>query len=153
MDEIIHVKNEYRQQRWAELIRQRQESGMTVVGFCEANGIKAKTYNFLSGKYRSWGKKGYYCFGGFPIIEIRWANWDKSLISADKGTAKRDNPYDYGEKKHKPGVSMKMISYLVNTSKYIKNSRLAMFRISKYSSVKGINQDHHFKWWFDSGPL
>jgi len=44
MDEIIHVKNEYRQQRWAELIRQRQESGMTVVGFCEANGLKTKTY-------------------------------------------------------------------------------------------------------------
>ena len=20
-------------------------------------------------------------------------------------------------------------------------------------SVTGINQDHHFKWWFDSGPL
>ena len=29
------------------------------------------------------------------------------------------------------------IEYLVNTSKYIRNSRLAMFRISKYSSVKG----------------
>ena len=34
---------------------------------------------------------------------------------------------------------MEMITYLVNTSKYIKNSRLAMFRISKYSSVKGIS--------------
>ena len=34
---------------------------------------------------------------------------------------------------------MEMITYLVNTSKYIKNSRLAMFRISKYSSTKGIS--------------
>ena len=49
MDEIIHVKNEYRQQRWAELIRQRQESGM---GFCEANGLKAKTYYYWLRKLR-----------------------------------------------------------------------------------------------------
>ena len=34
---------------------------------------------------------------------------------------------------------MEVISYLVNTSKYIQNSRLAMFRISKYSSVKGTS--------------
>lgn len=29
------------------------------------------------------------------------------------------------------------ISYLVNSSKYLKNSRYAMFRISKYSSMRG----------------
>lgn len=74
-----------------------------------------------------------------PIIRIEWANWDSSLISANKGVVRRKNPYDYGEKKHKPGVTMEMITYLVNTSKYIKNSRLAMFRVSKYSSVKGIS--------------
>ena len=100
---------------------------------------QSRKNNYLNGKYRSWGKKGYYCSEVFPIIEIGWANWAKSLISADKGTAKRGNPYDYSEKKHKPGVSMEMISYLVNTSKYIKNSRFAQFRISKYSSVKGIS--------------
>ena len=94
---------------------------------------------FLGGRYRSWGKDGYYCFGGIPIIRIDWANWDSGLISATKGVVRRKNPYDYGEKKHKPGVTMEMITYLVNTSKYIKNSRLAMFRISKYSSVKGIS--------------
>lgn len=94
---------------------------------------------FLHGKYSSWGKKGYYCFNGYPVIGINWANWDSSLIAAVKGTARRKNPYDYGKAKHKPGVSMEMITYLVNTSRYIKNSRLAMFRISKYSSVKGIS--------------
>ena len=52
MDEIIHVKNEYRQQRWAELIRQRQESGMSGMGFCEANGLKAKTYYYWLRKLR-----------------------------------------------------------------------------------------------------
>lgn len=52
MDEIIHVKNEYRRQRWTELIRQRQESGMTVAGFCETNGLKAKTYYYWLRKLR-----------------------------------------------------------------------------------------------------
>lgn len=95
--------------------------------------------NFLNGRYRSWGKKGYYCFDNYPIIEINWANWDSTLISGIKGTVSRENPYSYGERKHKPGVSMEMINYLVNTSKYVQNSRLAMFRISKYSSVKGVS--------------
>ena len=94
---------------------------------------------YLNGRYRSWGKDGYYCFNQFPVVEIQWANWDDKLIAASKGKVTRKNPYAYGEKKHKPGVSMKDISYLVNTSKYIKNSRLAMFRISKYSSVKGVS--------------
>lgn len=95
--------------------------------------------NFQRGGYSSWGKKGYYCFESYPVIEIQWANWDSGLISANKSTVKRQNPYSYGEKKHKPGVSLDDIDYLVNTSRYIKNSRLAMFRISKYSSVKGIS--------------
>lgn len=106
-----------------------------------ATFTKEQSYKdqFLQGRYRSWGKDGYYCFGQLPIVRIEWANWDSGLISARKSAARRTNPYDYGEKKHKPGVTMEMITYLVNTSKYIKNSRLAMFRISKYSSVKGIS--------------
>jgi len=94
---------------------------------------------FLNGRYQSWGKEGHYCFMGYPIIEIDWANWDSNLISYHKGTVLRANPYDYGMMKHKPGVIMESIEYLVNTSKHIKNSRLAMFRVSKYSCVKGIS--------------
>lgn len=95
--------------------------------------------NFLDGRYKSWGEKGYYCRYKHPMIEIGWANWDSKLINAHRGTIKRENPYDYGEKKHRPGVTMEAIDYLVNTSKLIKNSRYAMFRISKYSSVKGVS--------------
>jgi len=93
---------------------------------------------FMGGKYKTWGKKGYYCFETYPIIEIRWAKWDSTLTDHKK-CAIRTNPYEYGKRKHKPGVSIDDIEYLVNTSKHIKNSRLAMFRISKYSSVKGIS--------------
>jgi hypothetical protein len=95
--------------------------------------------SFLDGRYKSWGKDGYYCYQMHPVIEIWWANWDKKLIGAHEGAIKRKNPYNYGEKKHRPGVTMEAIGYLVNASKNIKNSRYAMFRISKYSSVKGVS--------------
>jgi hypothetical protein len=95
--------------------------------------------NFLNGKYKSWGKQGYYCFNNYPVVEIGWANWDSNLISASKGNVSRQNPYDYGDKKHRLGVSIRDIKYLADTSKFIKNSRLAMFRVSKYSCVKGIS--------------
>ena len=70
--------------------------------------IKDQAYkdNFQGGEYRSWGKRGYYCFHQFPVIEIQWASWDNKLIAAGKGKVIRKNPYAYGEKKHNPGVSM-----------------------------------------------
>lgn len=84
--------------------------------------------NFTGGKYVSWGKEGYYCFDNYPIIEIDWANWDSTLISAMKGRVARKTPYDYRKNKHKPGVSLDDIGYLVNTSALMKNSRYAMFK-------------------------
>ena len=95
--------------------------------------------DFQNGCYASWGKKGYYTFASVPVIQIEWANWDSKLIAAVKCKVARENPYDYGAKMQKPGVSMGDISYLVNSSKYVANSRLALFRVSKYSSVKGIS--------------
>ncbi|MDR2559991.1 MAG: HNH endonuclease [Oscillospiraceae bacterium] len=106
-----------------------------------AKFIKEQSYknNFMEGTYRSWGINGYYTFKCYPVIEIWWANWDIKQICGKRSRVARENPYDYGDKKHKPGVSLEAIGYLVNTSKHIKSSRLAMFRVSKYSSVKGIS--------------
>jgi len=72
--------------------------------------------NFQGGCYRSWGKNGYYCLDTYPVIEIDWANWDSGLIAWHKCKVIRENPYHYGEEKHKPGVSLEAIGYLVNTS-------------------------------------
>jgi len=94
---------------------------------------------FQNGCYASWGKKGYFTYAHIPIIQIEWANWDSKLIAAVKCKVTRENPYDYNAKTQKPGVSMEDISYLVNTSRYMANSRLALFRVSKYSSVKGLS--------------
>ena len=53
--------------------------------------------NFMRGKYSSWGKEGFYCFDNYPVIEIDWANWDSTLISANRGRVARKNPYNYGK--------------------------------------------------------
>ena len=95
--------------------------------------------NFQRGGYRSWGSSGYYCFNGYPIVEIQWASWDSWLLAGGNGVVKRENPYSQRERQQQPGVSIDDIEYLVRVSKHIKNSRLALFRISKYSSTKGIS--------------
>ena len=95
--------------------------------------------DFQKGCYRSWGKNGYYCFNGYPVIEMQWASWDSWLIAGGNGMVDRDNPYSYEDRKQKPGVCVDDIEYLIRVSEHIKNSRLALFRISKYSSVKGVS--------------
>lgn len=42
MDEIVRVRNEVRVRQWAEMIRCRNESGLSVSDWCERNGIKVK---------------------------------------------------------------------------------------------------------------
>lgn len=95
--------------------------------------------NFQRGGYRSWGSNGYYCFNGYPIVEIQWASWDNWLLAGGNGVVRRENPYSQKKRQKRPGVSIDDIEYLVRVSKHIKNSRLALFRISKYSSTKGIS--------------
>jgi len=95
--------------------------------------------NFQRGGYRSLGNNGYYCFNGYPVVEIQWASWDSWLLAGGNGVVKRENPYSQKERKQRPGVSIDDIEYLVRVSKHIKSSRLALFRISKYSSTKGIS--------------
>lgn len=53
MDEITLTKNEYRKQRWTELIHERQESGMTVQNFCDMKSINVKTYYYWLRKLRT----------------------------------------------------------------------------------------------------
>lgn len=62
---------------------------------------------FLGGRYSSWGKDGYYCFGGLPIIRIEWANWDSSLISANKGVVRRKKPMIMVRKSTSQGLQWK----------------------------------------------
>ena len=46
MNEITKIKNEVKLKQWAEMIRQRNESGLTVAQWCTENGVNQKTYYY-----------------------------------------------------------------------------------------------------------
>lgn len=46
MNEIARIKNEVRLKQWAEMVRQRNESGLNVSQWCRQNGINQKTYYY-----------------------------------------------------------------------------------------------------------
>lgn len=52
MKEIARVKKEIKLRQWAEMIKCRNESGMTVSEWCKENGINLKTYYYRLKKVR-----------------------------------------------------------------------------------------------------
>ena len=46
MNKIAKVKKEIKLAQWAEMVRQRNESGLTVTDWCKENGINLKTYYY-----------------------------------------------------------------------------------------------------------
>ena len=52
MEDVLAVRDEYRLQGWAEIIRERQASGLTNKEFCAQRGITEKTYYYWLRKVR-----------------------------------------------------------------------------------------------------
>jgi transposase-like protein len=52
MENVLAVRDEYRMQNWAGIIRERQESGLTVKDYCARHGIAEKTYYYWLRKLR-----------------------------------------------------------------------------------------------------
>ena len=46
MNETAKVKKKIKLAQWAEMVRQRNESGLTVTEWCKQNGINIKTYYY-----------------------------------------------------------------------------------------------------------
>ena len=46
MNKIAKVKKEAKLVQWAEMVRSRNESGLTVTDWCKQNGINLKTYYY-----------------------------------------------------------------------------------------------------------
>lgn len=46
MNEIARIKNEVKLKQWAEMIRCRNESGLTVSDWCRQKGVNLKTYYY-----------------------------------------------------------------------------------------------------------
>lgn len=54
MDKISHVKTNMRIRAWADMIRERNESGLTTSEWCINNGINLKTYYYRQRKVREY---------------------------------------------------------------------------------------------------
>ena len=52
MEDVLAVRDEYRLQRWAEIIRECQASGLTNREFCTQRGIPEKKYYYWLRKLR-----------------------------------------------------------------------------------------------------
>lgn len=52
MNEITKIKNEVKLKHWAEMVKYRNESGLTVTEWCSQNGINPKTYYYRLKKVR-----------------------------------------------------------------------------------------------------
>ena len=46
MNEIAKVKKEVKLGQWTEMVKSRNESGLTVTDWCKQNGINLKTYYY-----------------------------------------------------------------------------------------------------------
>ena len=44
MESVIQVRNEYRKQQWAQIIRECQSSRLSNKEYCRRHGISEKTY-------------------------------------------------------------------------------------------------------------
>ena len=52
MNEIAKVKNEVKLAQWAEMVKSRNESGLTVTDWCNQNSINLKTYYYRQKRLR-----------------------------------------------------------------------------------------------------
>lgn len=46
MEDVMQVRNEYRRQQWAQIIRECQSSGVSNTEYCRQHGISEKTYYY-----------------------------------------------------------------------------------------------------------
>ena len=52
MTEVLAMRNEYRMEQWADVVRKCRESGLSNREFCRQNGISEKTYYYRLRKLR-----------------------------------------------------------------------------------------------------
>ena len=52
MADVLAMRDEYRLENWVEIIRERQDSGLTNREFCAQRGISEKTYYYWLRKVR-----------------------------------------------------------------------------------------------------
>ena len=52
MSEITEIRQQVRLSQWSAMVREREDSGLSVKAFCKQAGIATKTYYYQLGKLR-----------------------------------------------------------------------------------------------------
>ena len=52
MENVMQIRNEYRRQQWAQIIRECQSSGLSNREYCQQHGISEKSYYYWLRKLR-----------------------------------------------------------------------------------------------------
>ena len=91
MEDVLAVREEYRMQHWVGIIRERQESGLTVRDYCAQHGIAEKTYYYWLRKLRAAAAEAMEP----QLVRLKEnSNADERMIHIRYGTAELKLPED-----------------------------------------------------------
>jgi len=85
MEETKAMTSEYRLSQWAEIMRRRAESGLSIVKYCEREGMPANRYHYWQRRLRAVAAKEL-----LPMESEKSpvpAGWTQVSITENEGTA------------------------------------------------------------------
>ena len=97
MNEIAKVKKEVKVSQWAEMVRQRNESGLTVTDWCKENGINLKTYYYRLKRVRQAVCNKIEQHDIVPVEPIAGTETTSEKIELSVGDVKISLPDDFNE--------------------------------------------------------
>ena len=103
MADVLAVRDEYRLQNWAQIIRERQESGLTNKEFCAQRGIPEKKYYYWLRRVRE---------AAAEAAEPQLVRLDESSESPKR--QRIEIRYGEAELKLPEDVDLKAVSVLLN---------------------------------------
>ena len=104
MADVLAVRNEYRLQRWMEIIRECQESGLSNREFCSQRGISEKTYYYWLRKVRA---------AAATVLEPQLVRVDNPTMSGTEQMI--EIRYGRAELKLPEDVDLKALAAFLNT--------------------------------------
>ena len=97
MNEIARVKKGMKLAQWAEMIRQRNESGLTVTDWCKENGINLKTYYYRLKRMRQAVCNEIELHDIVPVVPNAGAETTVEKIELSVGDVKVSLPDNFNE--------------------------------------------------------
>ncbi|WP_288704746.1 IS66 family insertion sequence element accessory protein TnpB [uncultured Ruminococcus sp.] len=97
MNEIAKVKKEVKLSKWAEMVRKRNESGLTVTDWCKENGINLKTYYYRLKRVRQAVCNEIEQHDIVPVEPIAGTETTAEKIELSVGDVKISLPDDFNE--------------------------------------------------------